>query len=76
MVNALTVQVRSTSISKTKRSASSAAQAVMGNVQLAPLANIGTDTEQISASGVGRVQLGIVLQARAKFTRSNSALSK
>jgi hypothetical protein len=53
-----------------KRSASSAVQAVMGNVQLAPLANIATATEQISASGVVRVQLGIAQQVRAKFTRN------
>lgn len=53
-----------------KRSASSAVQAVMGNVQLALLANIATATEQISASGVVRVQLGIAQQVRVKFTRN------
>jgi len=70
MANALQAQARSTSISKTKRSASSAVQAVMANVQRAPLANIATATEQISASGVVLVQQDIAQQVPVKFTRN------
>jgi len=54
----------------TRRSASSAAQAVMGNVQLAPLANIATATERISASGVVLVLQDIAQQVPVKFTRN------
>jgi hypothetical protein len=42
----------------------------MGNVQLVPLANIGTDTEQISVSGVVLVQLGIALLVLTGYTKS------
>jgi hypothetical protein len=70
MVNALPARARSTSMLKTRRSASSAAQAVMGNVQLAPLANIATATERISASGVVLVLQDIAQQVPVKFTRN------
>lgn len=71
--NALQAQARSTSILKTRRSASSAAQAVMGNVQLAPLANIVTATERISASGVVQVLQDIAQQVPVKFTRNKTS---
>ena len=43
----------------------------MVNVQLAPLVNIATDTEQISASGVVLVQLGIAQLALARYTKND-----
>ena len=48
----------------------------MANAQLAPLASTGTATEQISASGVVRVQLGIARQVPAKFTRNEVFMSR
>jgi hypothetical protein len=70
MVNAPLAQARNTNTLKTKRSASSADQAVMGNVQLAPLANIATATERISASGVVLVQQDIAQQVLTVFTKN------
>jgi hypothetical protein len=70
-VNAPLALVRNTNILKTKRSASSAAQAVMANVQLAPLVNIDTATAQISAFGAVRVQLGIAQLALVRYTKND-----
>ena len=53
------VRARGTNTSKTKKSVSSAEPVATVIAQVVPLANIDTATEQISASGAVRVQLGI-----------------
>jgi hypothetical protein len=47
----------------------------MVNVQLAPLANIATATERISASGAAPLQQDIAQQVPAKFTKNKIDLN-